>query len=64
MTTADPTPALRQDAPLVDRIAEVWEDRPDLLGFLTTVDHKRIGMRYLYTSFAFFIAAVWPSPMP
>lgn len=32
----------------------LWHDRPGLIGFLTTVDHKRIGLRYIYTSFAFF----------
>jgi cytochrome c oxidase subunit I len=32
----------------------LWQDRPGLIGFLTTVDHKRIGLRYIYTSFAFF----------
>ncbi|HEY1280939.1 MAG TPA: cbb3-type cytochrome c oxidase subunit I, partial [Acidimicrobiales bacterium] len=42
------------DDALDDEITEVWEDRPRLLGFITTVDHKRIGMRYLYTSFTFF----------
>ncbi len=34
-----------------------WEDRPGLIGWLTTVDHKRIGMRYIYTSFIFFFIA-------
>src|SRR3954447_14586159 len=40
-----------------EEITEVWEDRPRILGFFTTVDHKRIGMRYIYTSFAFFFVA-------
>jgi cytochrome c oxidase subunit I len=34
-----------------------WEDAPGLVGFFTTVDHKRIGMRYIYTSFFFFFVA-------
>jgi cytochrome c oxidase subunit 1/cytochrome c oxidase subunit I+III len=36
---------------------EVWADAPGLPGFLSTVDHKRIGVRYIYTSFIFFFAA-------
>src|SRR3954451_3721953 len=40
-----------------DELLDVWEDAPGMPGFFTTVDHKRIGMRYLYTSFAFFFIA-------
>ena len=36
---------------------EVWADAPGLPGFFSTVDHKRIGMRYIYTAFAFFFVA-------
>jgi cytochrome c oxidase subunit 1/cytochrome c oxidase subunit I+III len=36
---------------------EVWEDRPGWLGFFTTVDHKKIGIRYIVTSFTFFFIA-------
>ncbi|HVV36618.1 MAG TPA: cytochrome c oxidase subunit I [Acidimicrobiales bacterium] len=36
---------------------ELWEDAPGITGFLTTVDHKRIGLRYIYTSFVFFFIA-------
>ncbi len=39
------------------RLHRVWEDRRGLVGFFTTVDHKRIGMRYIYTSFFFFFVA-------
>ncbi|MBI2710913.1 MAG: cytochrome c oxidase subunit I [Actinobacteria bacterium] len=39
------------DAPL----ARQWEDRPGLPGFLTTVDHKRIGVRYIVTAFIFLL---------
>ena len=35
----------------------VWEDAPGIPGFLTTVDHKRIGIRYIVTSFVFFAVA-------
>src|SRR5947207_129315 len=38
-------------------LVEVWEDAPGLPAFFSTVDHKRIGIRYVYTSFAFFFIA-------
>src|SRR3954467_5540480 len=38
-------------------LLEVWEDEPGIPGFFSTVDHKRIGIRYVYTSFAFFFLA-------
>src|SRR4051794_38347025 len=41
----------------VERLEQTWHEAPGLKTFLTTVDHKKIGTRYLITSFAFFIAA-------
>src|SRR5690242_4031040 len=41
----------------IPELTEVWEDAPGIPGFLTTVDHKRIGMRYIYTSFFFFFVS-------
>jgi cytochrome c oxidase subunit I len=38
-----------------EALSEVWEDKPGIPGFLTTVDHKRIGHRYLFTAFAFLL---------
>ncbi|MDE2403222.1 MAG: cbb3-type cytochrome c oxidase subunit I [Sphingomonadales bacterium] len=32
-----------------ERLHAVWADRPGLLGFLGTVDHKRIAARYIVT---------------
>src|SRR5215216_5498887 len=40
--------------PRVRRLEVLWEERPGLLGWLTTVDHKRIGILYLFTTLAFF----------
>jgi cytochrome c oxidase subunit I+III len=40
----------------VERLERVWEPRPGVLGWLTTVDHKRIGLLYLFTTLAFFAA--------
>jgi cytochrome c oxidase subunit 1 len=34
------------------RLAKTWGDKPGLIGFLTTVDHKRIAARYVATSMA------------
>src|SRR3954467_10961037 len=39
-----------------ERLDLIWEERPGLLGWLTTVDHKRIGILYLFTTLAFFAA--------
>jgi cytochrome c oxidase subunit I len=40
----------------VERLGRIWEERPGLLGWLTTVDHKRIGLLYFFTTLAFFAA--------
>jgi heme/copper-type cytochrome/quinol oxidase subunit 1 len=39
-----------------EQLERIWADEPGLKGFLATVDHKRIGLRYLYTGLAFFVA--------
>lgn len=35
------------------RLRAIWETKPGWRGFLTTVDHKKIGLRYIITAFAF-----------
>jgi heme/copper-type cytochrome/quinol oxidase subunit 1 len=35
-------------------LEHVWEARPGVLGWLTTVDHKRIGLLYFWTTLVFF----------
>ncbi|HYX85856.1 MAG TPA: cytochrome c oxidase subunit I [Gaiellales bacterium] len=40
----------------IDRLDRIWKERPGLTGWLTTTDHKRIGLLYLATSLAFFAA--------
>jgi cytochrome c oxidase subunit I+III len=40
----------------VERLEHIWEERPGVLGWLTTVDHKRIGLLYFWTTLAFFAA--------
>jgi cytochrome c oxidase subunit 1/cytochrome c oxidase subunit I+III len=40
-----------------EQLEERWEDAPGIPGLLNTVDHKRIGVRYIYTAFGFFFFA-------
>ena len=45
------------DAPHDPEVVEAWEEAPGAPGFFSTVDHKRIGVRYIVTSFIFFFLA-------
>jgi cytochrome c oxidase subunit I+III len=47
------SPAGRRRA---ERLARIWTERPGVLGWLTTTDHKRIGILYFFTALAFFAA--------
>src|SRR5437763_12584606 len=38
----------------VERLDRVWTERSGLLGWITTTDHKRIGIMYFFTSLALF----------
>jgi hypothetical protein len=38
------------------RLDKMWETAPGLYGWLASVDHKEIGIRYIITAFAFLIA--------
>jgi cytochrome c oxidase subunit I+III len=38
------------------RLERVWLERPGVLGWLTTVDHKKIGLLYFWTTLATFAA--------
>jgi cytochrome c oxidase subunit 1 len=40
-----------------ERLGRTWDDAPGLWGALTTLDHKRIGLRYIVTAFGFFALA-------
>jgi len=53
VTTTVPAPEAREE-PTLEAIKEVWEDKPGIPGFIGTVDHKRIGIRYIVTSLIFF----------
>src|SRR5579871_4495105 len=40
----------------VELLERMWTERQGVLGWLTTTDHKRIGILYFFTSLAFFAA--------
>ncbi len=40
---------------LAERLLRLWETAPGLYGWLATVDHKQIGIRYIVTAFVFLI---------
>jgi cytochrome c oxidase subunit I+III len=42
--------------PRVGRLDRIWAGRPGILGWITTTDHKRIGLLYLFTSLLLFAA--------
>ncbi|HEY7979685.1 MAG TPA: cbb3-type cytochrome c oxidase subunit I [Rhizomicrobium sp.] len=51
-----PTVSTEQNAALAEKLKRLWETEPGIAGFLSTVDHKEIGIRYIITAFAFLIA--------
>src|SRR6476661_8105281 len=40
-----------------ETLLRTWSDRPGVMGWLTTVDHKRVGRRYIATALVFFVIA-------
>jgi cytochrome c oxidase subunit I+III len=52
MATAAPSLAAER----LDRLGRIWRERSGLVGWLTTTDHKRIGILYFFTALAFFAA--------
>jgi cytochrome c oxidase subunit 1/cytochrome c oxidase subunit I+III len=43
------------DPRIAERLQALWETRPGVIGWLSSVDHKEIGLRYLVTSFLFLL---------
>src|SRR3954451_3663888 len=39
-----------------ERLWYLWQDEPGIRGFFGTVDHKKLGKRYIATAFFFLIA--------
>lgn len=52
MATAAPSLAAER----LDRLGRIWRERSGVVGWLTTTDHKRIGILYFFTALAFFAA--------
>ena len=48
------TPPNTAAAARMDRLERMWKGNPGLLGYLTTTDHKKIGLLYFWTTLAFF----------
>jgi cytochrome c oxidase subunit 1 len=40
-----------------ERLERVWAEKPGIVGWLSVVNHRDIGRRYIVTSFAFFLIA-------
>jgi cytochrome c oxidase subunit I len=56
ITVHDRLPKVAEQNPeLEHELHEMWESEPGLKGWLSTVDHKEIGIMYLVTSFAFLV---------
>jgi cytochrome c oxidase subunit 1/cytochrome c oxidase subunit I+III len=49
VTVEDPNTAL------AEKLRGMWETKPGFIGWLSSVDHKEIGIRYIITAFAFLI---------
>ena len=43
------------DSPVADRLDAIWKTGPGFIGWLSSVDHKDIGRRYLVTAFVFLL---------
>jgi len=53
VSAIDQEPTAGTSTPDSESLEEVWGDTPGIAGFLTSVDHKRIGVRYLVTAVVF-----------
>jgi cytochrome c oxidase subunit I len=51
---APPIEEVGFDSPVARKLKELWESKPGIYGFLSSVDHKEIGIRYIVTAFIFF----------
>ena len=44
------------ESPVARSLERIWHTKPGLFGWISTVDHKEIGLRYIVTAFVFLIA--------
>ena len=42
------------DSPAAKALAHAWRDKRGIVGWLSTIDHKRIGVRFIVTALGFF----------
>ncbi|MDG6110202.1 cytochrome c oxidase subunit I [Dactylosporangium aurantiacum] len=57
MPVSTSQPQSLPDAQAVEELEREWHERPSLRTWFSTVDHKRIGRRYMVTAGVFFIFA-------
>jgi cytochrome c oxidase subunit 1 len=56
MRAVSPSEITRADDQAVrEALEQSWGDKPGLLGWISTTDHKRIALRYMITAFTFFL---------
>jgi cytochrome c oxidase subunit I len=55
MSTAAAVKSPSADSDPAQRLKEIWETPKTLYGWLATVDHKKVAIRYLVTAFAFLL---------
>ena len=44
------------DSAIARGLEALWETKPGIVGWFSTVDHKKIGLRYIVTAFLFLLA--------
>jgi len=44
------------DSAIARGLEAMWETKPGIIGWFSTVDHKEIGIRYIVTAFLFLLA--------
>ena len=44
-----------QDSSIAVRLDKLWETAPGIVGFFSTVDHKKVGIRYIITALVFLV---------
>jgi cytochrome c oxidase subunit I len=42
-------------ATIAERLDDIWSERPGLYTFLHTIDHKKLGVKYIVTATVFFV---------
>jgi cytochrome c oxidase subunit I+III len=42
-------------ATIAERLESIWSERPGLYTFLNTIDHKKLGVKYIVTAAVFFV---------